>query len=171
MEAGEGEYKGMWIRHHFFTLESQGNDTWICTGLSTGGAGGWGYYPCSLSDEEITEWLIQALKEDSDTIFLQILPVCNPQLIPRGYENIDIYLDFFNSIVDYAIGDYQLTRNLYIMKGAQLSDGAFSEQYSIALRMLYEYDFGSYAAALSFLDEEERENVEMLLEYAMSYNE
>ena len=169
-KMGDGKYSDWVVGTKYFLFEKLDTDVWQMTRETTGSIE-WGEYPDNLTDEEALSIMLDALENDSEFDYLKLLPTFSPKLLPKGEENYDIYLDFFNSIVDYAIGDYQLTRNLYIMKGAQLSDGALAEQYSIALRMLYEYDFGSYAAALSFLDEEERENVDMLLEYAMSYYE
>lgn len=167
MEEGEGEYEGMWIRHNQFTLVYRGNGYWECTGLSTGGAGGWGYYPSSLSDEEITELIVSAMDEKSDVGFLQLLPVAKTKLIPA--ERLPV--DFFDMLTSSAIGDDQLIRNLYIMKGCLLSDGALAEHYANTLLSLHEHDEETFNEALELLPEDEREEVEMHLAYAMSYYE
>ncbi len=168
---GRNEYQGWIITTQYLTFTRLIDGAWAMVESNTGGVE-WGYYRYGLTDAEIVEMLRTAIEENDESGFLKLLPIAKASIVAGS----DFNMEFMDMLTESAVNDNdshdnRLIRNLYIMKGSLLSDGALAEQYSIALRMLYQHDRVSYTTALSYLDEEERENVEMLLEYANSYYE
>lgn len=164
---GSGEYQGWIITTQYLTFTRLIDGAWAMVESNTGGVE-WGYYSYGLTDAEIVEKLSTAIEEKDDSAFLRLLPLARVSLVAGS----DFMMGFMDMLTDSAVSDYttnddQLIRDLYVMRGSLISDGALSEHYADTLLLQHEADSLSFARALSMLGAEEREDIEMLLRFAM----
>ena len=170
---GEGEAEGMLVCYRQFTLESRGGGYWECTGLGTGGAGGWGYV-WNWTPEEALSAALNVLEEpDTDkTYLLWSLPLIN-----FADMDIDDFFDLMDAVEEVCVGegivygpedwrtweqvypDDQLYRNLYCMRGALNTDGGFSARMQYIIHKIYNHDPELFERCLQYFSEEEQEHL------------
>ncbi len=173
MEEGEGEYEGMWIRHNQFTLVSCGNGTWKCTGLATGGGGGWGFVD-NRSPEEALAISLDLLESNSEdkTFLLKNLPLIN-----FAEMDTEDFFDLMDAVEEVCVGegivygpedwrtwesvypDDQFYRNMYCMKAALNTDGAYSARIQYVLNKLWHHDEELFARCLQYFSLEEQDTL------------
>ncbi len=171
MEEGEGEYEGMWIRHNQFTLEARGDGFWKCTGLATGGGGGWGFIN-NHTAEEAKAFAIDFLESGAaDTsLVLSYLPLINFADI-----DTDDFFDLMNATEEVCVGegivygpeqwrtwadvypDDQFYRNMYCMKAALNTDGAHGARMQYILSKQMHHDEELFARCLQYFSLEEQD--------------
>ncbi len=176
MEEGEGEYEGMWIRHNQFTLLYRGNGWWECTGLATGGAGGWGFIHNHTADEALAITLDFLESGAVDTsLILKYLPLID--FADMDTEDFFTLMDEVENICvgkgiiygpeewrtwNYVYPDDQFYRNMYCMKAALNTDGAYSARMQYILNKIRVHDEELFSDCLQHFTPEEQDRLIML---------
>ena len=171
MEEGESEYEGMWINHRQFTLVNRGNGWWECTGLATGGSGGWGFIHNHSPEEALTisTDFLESGAEDTSLI-LKYLP-----LIDFGNMDTGDFFALMDEVEKVCVGegiiygpedwrtwesvysDDQFYRNMYCMKAALNTDGAYSARMQYVLNKIRVHDEELFAECLQYFTPAEQD--------------
>lgn len=175
---GDGEYEGMLTRSYQFELTSLGNGYWECTGMGTGGAGGWGYIHIARPEAALenvlhyleygdpyAESIIKTLplidwSEVSADNFFEIMDLVETACIGEGR----IY-----GVEDWDTWEYrypydQHYRDLYCMKAALNMDPAsgLAARMQYILNAQYKHDSEVFEQCLQMFSAKEQETLRSL---------
>ena len=166
----------MLVRYHQFTLFYRGNGWWECTGLGTGGAGGWGYVWNWTPEEALINALNVLEEPDTDkTYVLWSLPLIN--FSDMETEDFFALMDAVEEVCvgegiiygpeewrtwDYVYPDDQFFRNMYCMKAALNTDGAYSARMQYILNKIRVHDEELFSDCLQHFTPDEQDRLIML---------
>ncbi|HHX36737.1 MAG TPA: M56 family metallopeptidase [Clostridiaceae bacterium] len=168
-------------------LEQTEDGGWVLISAGTGGYGGWGYLNSSGADDFnscMTELIINRGEDfHSPENLLATLPFVNWKQFEsvwraEGWSILLSQIDKFCLTQGRIYGpeetrmwsdvypDDQAYRNMYVMLTALNTDGAYSEGISNILAKQKNYDSEIFDYCLEQLTEEQRDTINMLVEYA-----
>ena len=182
-EYGEGWYGD----GRYFTLEQNGEGNWVCTGVGTGGYGGWGYlnyyyyYPEDEFESDFESFLAGEPGDREPEAMLMALPLLSwwdtfdERWGERGREGLWTLLDEVcvggNRVYGpedtrmwyHVYPDDQLYRDLYVMLAAVEAGEDFAEGFRAVLLKQQTYDPAVFREALAQLSTKQRGIVENLI--------
>lgn len=149
-----GEYDG-WFRIYTEVVLERDETGWRFVSSGTGG-GGWGWGWLSLLDEteNIRYGVETIVNGGSGDVLLRFLPTLTLEdwdALARS----DSFANISVALMESCTGGDQVYRDLYVMKAAVNTDGAYSELLGAMLEAQQEYDPETYGYCLTQLSQEE----------------
>ena len=166
------------VEYQYVVLESDFNDSWVCRDCGTGGYGGWGY----LNYDEINEVdsrldnMVRG-NEDMPENLLRVLPFLDWKSFDSDWNALYAFLDQYcltkgqvydpeeNLMWKDVYHKDQEYRDMYVMLTALNADGAYAEGLADILNKQYDYDRRAFERCLKSLNEEQRNRIQMSLDW------